>query len=117
MGLDPPWRPTCPSIRAVSSQKMAPVIMTTFPILEGGQRSDGCYSMKTTLYGLVLQLLTRNLTYLCSRVTEGRGEEGVFFQQLREEPRFKPRLSLPIANTTLCLKFLFFFSFKSFFPQ
>ena len=35
-GWIPPWRPTCPSIRGASSQKMAPVIMVTFPFLEGG---------------------------------------------------------------------------------
>ena len=35
-GWTPPWRPTCPSIRGASSQKMAPVIMVTFPFLEGG---------------------------------------------------------------------------------
>ena len=34
-GWIPPWRPTCPSIRGASSQKMAPVIMVTFPFLEG----------------------------------------------------------------------------------
>ena len=53
VGLDPPWRPTCPSVRAASSQKMAPVIMVTFAFQREGQRSDGCYSMRTTPYSLV----------------------------------------------------------------
>lgn len=53
VGLDPPWRPTCPSVRAASSQKMAPVIMVTFAFQREGQKSDGCYSMRTTLYSLV----------------------------------------------------------------
>ena len=40
-GWIPPWRPTCPSIRGASSQKMALIIMVTFPFQREGQRSDG----------------------------------------------------------------------------
>ena len=63
---------------------MAPVIMVTFPFLEGGTEEWWVllHEDHTLQFGLTITLEGRPGIWpdFCSKVADGRGEEGSFFQ-------------------------------------